>query len=41
MIPQLNTSKAGMRHVWDAMTGKYFAIPLEISLMSENIKSNN
>lgn len=24
MIPQLNTSKAGMRHVWDAMTGKYF-----------------
>lgn len=24
MIPQLNDSKAGMRHVWDAMTGKYF-----------------
>jgi hypothetical protein len=27
MIPRLNTSEAGMRHIWDAMTGKYFAIP--------------
>lgn len=24
MVPQLNKSKAGMRHIWDAMTGKYF-----------------
>lgn len=28
MIKQLNDSKAGMRHVWDAMTGKYFILPL-------------
>lgn len=28
MIKQLNDSKAGMRHVWDAMTGKYFTLPL-------------
>lgn len=27
IIPQLNDSKAGLRHVWDAMTGKYFVIP--------------
>lgn len=24
LIPKLNDSRAGMRHVWDAMTGKYF-----------------
>jgi hypothetical protein len=24
LIPRLNMSKAGLRHVWDAMTGKYF-----------------
>ena len=24
LIPRLNLTKSGMRHVWDAMTGKYF-----------------
>jgi hypothetical protein len=28
MIPDLNMSKAGLRHVWDAMTGKYFTVPI-------------
>jgi hypothetical protein len=30
LIPRLNLTKSGMRHVWDAMTGKYFAIPSTI-----------
>lgn len=41
MIPQLNISEAGMRHIWDAMTGKYFVVPLGIQAISENVKSNN
>ena len=32
MIPKLNYSKAGIRHVWDAMTGKYFMIPATIGI---------
>jgi hypothetical protein len=29
LVPQLATdTKAGRRHIWDAMTGKYFAAPL-------------
>lgn len=41
MIPQLNMSEAGMRHIWDAMTGKYFAVPLGVSLISKNVKYEN
>lgn len=41
MIPQLNTSKAGMRHIWDAMTGKYFTIPAGGVLINQTIQNNS
>lgn len=41
MIPQLNTSKAGIRHIWDAMTGKYFTIPVGGALINQTIQYND
>lgn len=43
IIPQLNDSKAGLRHVWDAMTGKYFTIPAATltSLKNKNSQPSN
>lgn len=40
LIPRLNMSKAGLRHVWDAMTGKYFT-PTAGVIIGTSINNDN
>ena len=41
LIPRLNLTKAGMRHVWDAMTGKYFTPTTGIVIGTSVLNNTN